>query len=81
MKEIENKSKKGIFKKIFVKICRIFGFEIIDQSNFSIPTMEKDISDNLSTLGKKSINLPLGEVKITRRFDVPDAIQGVAASS
>ena len=74
MKEIENKSKKGIFKKIFVKICRIFGFEIIDQSNFSIPTMEKDISDNLSTLGKKSINLPLGEVKITRKVKSLDII-------
>ncbi len=74
MKEIENKSKKGIFKKIFIKICRIFGYEIIDQSNFSIPTMEKNISENLSILGKNSINLPLGEVKITRKIISLDII-------
>ena len=32
-----NLIKKSI-KKIFIKLCRIFGFEIIDQSNFNVPT-------------------------------------------
>ncbi|MAJ86376.1 MAG: glycosyltransferase group 2 [Candidatus Pelagibacter sp.] len=66
--------KKNIFKKIFVKICRVFGFEIIDQSNFSIPTMNKPLNAELSTLGKKSINLPLGEVVITRKVRALDII-------
>ena len=30
-------NKKNIFRKFFIKLCRIFGFEIIDQSNFSVP--------------------------------------------
>ena len=36
--EIKSNKKKSI-KKVFIKLCRIFGFEIIDQSNFSIPTI------------------------------------------
>ncbi len=74
MRQIKNNEKKSVLKKIFVKICRIFGFEIIDQSNFSIPTMEKPLNDRLSSLGKKSINLPLGEVKITRKVRAIDII-------
>ena len=41
MKKIENIKKTNFFKKIFIKLCRIFGFEIIDQSNFNSPTLEK----------------------------------------
>ena len=54
-------------KKIFIKICRILGYEIIDQSNFFVPTQRKDLGDNLNIQGKKSINLPLGETKISRK--------------
>ncbi len=68
MKELKN-TKKSIYKKIFIKICRLFGYEIIDQSNFSIPTLNKSISERVSIKGKKSINLPLGEVKITRKVE------------
>tara|TARA_Y100000591_G_C21712364_1_gene634225 strand:- start:50 stop:1018 length:969 start_codon:yes stop_codon:yes gene_type:complete len=53
-------------KKIFIKICKLFGFEIIDQNKFVSPTLEKELNENLSILNKKSIVLPLGEVKITR---------------
>ncbi len=73
MKEIKN-SKKSIIKKIFIKICRLFGYEIIDQSNFSIPTLNKSLNDKISIKGKKSINLPLGEVKITRKVKSLDVI-------
>ena len=66
MKEQKKQIKINIFKKIFIKICRIFGYEIIDQSNFYVPTQEKDLDQNLNIPGKKSITLPLGEVKITR---------------
>jgi hypothetical protein len=37
MKEIENTRSKSIFKKIFIKVCRLFGYEIIDQNTFSVP--------------------------------------------
>ena len=65
--KVQNKSiRSSLFKKIFVKICRIFGYEIIDQSNFYVPTQEKSLNQNLNIQGKKSINLPLGEIKISR---------------
>ena len=69
MKEQNNSIKTGFFKKIFVKICRIFGYEVIDQSNFFVPTQEKSLSENLSVQGEKSITLPLGEVKISRKVN------------
>ena len=53
-------------KKFFIKICKFFGFEIIDQNTFSSPTLNKELNEDLSTLNKKSIILPLGEVKISR---------------
>ena len=67
MKEINSKVKTNFFKKIFIKICRIFGYEIIDQSNFYVPTQKKTLSENLSVQGKKSITLPLGETMISRK--------------
>ena len=53
-------------KKLFIKLAKILGFEIIDQNNFSSPTLNKELNEDLSTLNQKSIILPLGEVKITR---------------
>ena len=69
MKEQKTQVKTSFFKKIFIKICRIFGYEIIDQSNFYVPTQEKNLSENLNIPGKKSITLPLGEVKISRKVN------------
>ena len=54
-------------KKFFIKICKFFGFEIIDQNEFTAPTLNKELHEDLSILNKKSIVLPLGEVKITRK--------------
>ena len=42
------------------------GYEIIDQNNFYSPTLNKELNEDLSSINKKSIVLPLGEVKITR---------------
>ena len=69
MKEQKAQVKTSFFKKIFVKICRIFGYEIIDQSNFYVPTQEKNLNENLNIQGKKSITLPLGEIKISRKVN------------
>ena len=67
MKEINSKVKISFFKKIFIKICRILGYEIIDQSSFYVPTQEKYLNENLNVHGKKSIILPLGDMKILRK--------------
>ena len=58
--------KKSIIKKLFIKLTKIIGYEIIDQSDFSSPTLNKKLNQDLSTINKKSIVLPLGEVKITK---------------
>ena len=55
-------------KKLFIKLCKILGFEIIDQNNFSSPTLNKELNEELSILNEKSIILPLGEVKISRKI-------------
>ena len=67
MREQNITLKTSFFKKIFIKICRIFGYEIIDQSNFYVPTQEKKLDENLNIQGKKSITLPLGETRISRK--------------
>jgi hypothetical protein len=69
MKKIKNTQKTNFLKKIFIKICRLLGFEIIDQSNFSSPTLSKDLNDTLSIQGKKSITIPLGQIDIKNKIN------------
>ena len=59
--------KTNILKKLFVKIIKSFGFEIIDQNQFKSPTLNKELDQQLSNINK-SIILPLGEVKLTRKI-------------
>ena len=54
-------------KKLFIKLCKIMGYELIDQNNFTSPTLDKELNEDLSILNDKSIVLPLGEVKISRK--------------
>ena len=68
MKKINIKNKKFLIK-LFIKIARKLGFEIVDQNNFTIPTSGKNLNENLSIFNTKNITLPLGEVKITRNID------------
>ena len=68
MKKIENKKKSNFLKKIFVKLSRLLGFEIIDQSNFSSPTLDKGLNETLSIQGKKSITIPLGQINIKKKI-------------
>ena len=56
-------------KKLFIRIIRLLGFEIIDQNNFFSPTLDKELNKDLSVINEKSIILPLGEVKITRKVN------------
>ena len=59
---------------IFIKFCRIVGFEIVDQSNLYLPTSKKLATENLASLNKKIINIPLGETKISRPIKSLDII-------
>ena len=54
-------------KKLFIRICKLLGFEILDQNTFSSPTLEKKLNEELSIINEKSIILPLGNVKITKK--------------
>ena len=59
---------KNSLKKLFIKLSRKLGYEIIDQNNFVSPTLNKDLNEDLSQFNQRSIVLPLGEVKITRQI-------------
>ena len=80
MKDIKNSKKTSFFKKLFIKICRKLGYEIIDQNSFELVTSNKILTDDLSKLGLNSINLPLGEVKVTRKVKALDIIVRTCAS-
>ena len=66
MKIQKKANKNSIFKKFFIKICRMLNYEIIDQSNFYLPVTNQEINDDLSVIGKKSLTIPMGKIEITR---------------
>ena len=57
MKEIKSKKQSHFIKKFFIKICRILGYELIDQSTLEFPVSNKDFQNFISEPGKKSISL------------------------
>ena len=65
--KIKKENKTPWFKKIFIKICRLLGYEIIDQGNFYLPVSNQNINEDLSKIGKRSLTIPMGEIKITRQ--------------
>ncbi len=69
MKKTKNIYKNSFFKKIFIKFCRIIGYEIIDQANFTSPTLKKNLNETLSIQGQKSITIPLGQLKIKKKVN------------
>ena len=73
--KVQNKTiKSNLLKKLFIKICRIFDFEIIDQGNLHLPIMNKKSPEMLSKIGYRSLVLPMGKVKITRKVKSLDII-------
>ncbi len=54
-------------KKIFIKLAKLIGYEIIDQNKFISPTLNKELNEELSSINKQSIVLPLGKVNIKRK--------------
>ena len=68
MKKIKSANNTNFIKKLFIRLCRIFGFEIIDQANFRSPTLKKNLDETLSIQGKKSIKIHLGQINIKRKI-------------
>ena len=56
-------------RKIFIKLARLLGYEVIDQNKFISPTLNRELNEDLSILNNKSIILPLGNVKITKKVN------------
>ena len=46
--------KKNIIKKLFIKISKLFGLELIDQNEFYSPTLDKEIDKKKSEKGKET---------------------------
>ena len=59
--------KKSFIKKIFIKLSKLLGYEIIDQNEFYSPTLNKELDQKLSSISK-SIILPMGEVNLSRKI-------------
>ena len=47
---------KNSLKKIFIKISRLLGFEIIDQNSFVSPTLNKELNENLSEFNPEAFS-------------------------
>ncbi len=56
-------------RKLFIKLAKVLGYEVIDQNKFVSPTLNKKLNEDLSNFNSSSIILPLGEVKITRKIE------------
>ena len=80
MKVQNKRSNSNFFKKLFIKLCRLFDYEIIDQGDLSLPVMNKKGLKNLSNLGSESIVLPMGRIKIKRPVKSLDIILRTCAS-
>tara|TARA_B100000902_G_scaffold398391_1_gene464981 strand:+ start:1120 stop:2142 length:1023 start_codon:yes stop_codon:yes gene_type:complete len=72
MRHIEKNYKKGVLRKLFIKICRLLGYELIDQADMSFATSLN--RESASITGQKSITLPLGEIKIKRKIHSLDIV-------
>ena len=79
--KVQNKTiKSNLLKRLFIKICRIFDFEIIDQGNLHLPIMNKKSPEILSKIGYQSLVLPMGKIKVTRKVKSLDIILRTCAS-
>ena len=67
MRKIRKVNKNSLLKKMFIKICRLLNYEIIDQNNFYLPVTEQSLDEDLSIVGKRSLTMPMGNVEITRK--------------
>ena len=47
--------KKSIIKKLFIKLSKVLGYELIDQSDFKSPTLQKELNEDLSIINKNQL--------------------------
>jgi len=79
--KVQNKTiKSKLLKRLFIKVCRIFDFEIIDQGNLNLPVINKKSPEILSKIGQQSLVIPMGKIKITRKVKSLDIILRTCAS-
>jgi|TARA_B100001094_G_C18040069_1_gene724527 hypothetical protein len=79
--KVQNKTiKSKLLKRLFIKVCRIFDFEIIDQGNLYLPIINKKSPEILSKIGQQSLVIPMGKIKITRKVKSLDIILRTCAS-
>ena len=62
-------NKKSFLSKLFIKLIRKFGYEVIDQANLEIQGIDQPANENVSQSGIKSITVPLGSTKIKNRIN------------
>ena len=67
MKNKQVTQKKKILDKLFIKLIRKFGYEVIDQANLHIPSKDLVANQNLSENGKQTISIPLGKTETLRK--------------
>ena len=67
MKNKQVTQKKKFLNKLFIKLIRKFGYEVIDQANLHIPSKDLDANQNLSENGKQTISIPLGKTETLRK--------------
>ena len=64
----KNIHKKNFISKLFIKIIRKFGYEVIDQTSLNVPTSGLYANENLSKSGSKSITVPIGTTDIKNKI-------------
>ncbi len=74
MKKIENTKNNNFLKKILIKLCRLLGYELIDQRTLEYPVSNKKNNESLSIPGKLSFSLGVGAISITRKVKAIDII-------
>ena len=62
-------NKKSFLSKLFIKLIRKFGYEVIDQANLEIQGIDQPANENVSQSGIKSITVPLGSTKIKNKIN------------
>jgi|TARA_B110000503_G_C7076432_1_gene383125 hypothetical protein len=66
MKEQNTNIKKSFIRKLLIKIIRKLGFEAIDQQNYTLLGTGKNLGEQHSIPGLKSLVIPFGELKINK---------------
>ena len=59
--------KLNTLKKILIKVCRLLGYELIDQSTLKLPVSNKHLNDQLTMPGKRSFSIVEEKLKLLEK--------------